>query len=403
MIELKNLRLEKGKEWTKLVADISSDRRQLPDDTLWFALPNENAYMFNGETYDPFLLVPYFCAMVWGEDLKVHGKVSKLFYENLTKYVSQVFDEFSDLTHKIQLSVEGFIKLSSVGNIIGTSGSCGVDALCTLYDHFVIEDDPDYKVNAIFLFNTGTHGGFSDASRKLWLDRLVLNRRAADELNIPIYAIDSNLHKFSYSIYNADEQIGYLGLYSCVIACQKYVRKYYMPGDVTIAQTWQLHYKWRDGDIAVSNGHLLVPLIRTECLELFLDGTQYARHEKVLHIADWKIAQQYVNTCIRPLDDGSNCTINCPKCRCTMLVLDAVGKADLFQGAFDVALYRTKINQVKIQTVNRYFNDQFYSNDAVDFVKSKGMKMPPFLYSKIRNLPRRIHFYLKRKRKAKQG
>ena len=86
-----------------------------------------------------------------------------------------------------------------------------------------------------------------------------------------------------------------------------------------------------------------------------------------------------------------------------MLVLDAVGKADLFQGAFDVALYRTKINQVKIQTVNRYFNDQFYSNDAVDFVKSKGMKMPPFLYSKIRNLPRRIHFYLKRKRKAKQG
>ena len=42
MIEIKNLRLEKGPEWTKLVVDITAGRGlSLPESTMWFALPNE--------------------------------------------------------------------------------------------------------------------------------------------------------------------------------------------------------------------------------------------------------------------------------------------------------------------------------------------------------------------------
>lgn len=69
MIELKNLHLEKGEKWTKLVADISSDKRRLPDNVMWFALPNEMASMFTTETYDPFLLVSYFLGMFLGENV----------------------------------------------------------------------------------------------------------------------------------------------------------------------------------------------------------------------------------------------------------------------------------------------------------------------------------------------
>ena len=401
MIELKNLRLEQGAEWTKLIADISSDNRQIPDNTMWFAIPNEYADMFTAETYDPFLLVSYYCAMVWNEDLKVHGKVSKLFYKNLTNYISQIFDEFSDFTHKITLTVEGFTKISSVGSLVGVSGSCGVDSLCTIYDHYVDENDPDYKVNAMFLFNSGTHGDFSDESRNLWLDRLKLNKRVAHELQLPIYAIDSNLHKFTHYVYHGDQPSGYLAIYCCIIACQKYVRKYFVSSEVTMQETLRLHNEWRDRDIAVANGHLLLSLIRTECLELVLDGAQYKRHEKVLHIADWEIAQKYLNTCLRPLPDGSNCTINCWKCRGAMLVLDVAGKVERFDGAFDTALYRSKKQQVKIQTVSRYLTDPLVSKDAVDYVKSQGMKMPFFVYAKIKTLPRRIKFSIK-KRQAKK-
>ena len=401
MIELKNLRLEQGAEWTKLIADISSDKTQVPDNTMWFAIPNEYADMFTTETYDPFLLVAYYCAMVWNEDMKVHGKVSRLFYKNLTNYISQIFDEFSDLTHRITLYVEGFAKISAVSNLVGVSGSCGIDSLCTIYDRYIDESDPNYKINAMFLFNSGTHGDFSDASRNLWLDRLKLNRRAAQELHLPIYPIDSNLHKFTHNIYNGDQPIGYLAIYSCIISCQKYIRKYFISSEVTVKQTLQLHKKWRDRDIAVSNGSLLVSFIRTECLELILDGAQYERHDKVLHIADWEIAQKYVNTCLRPLPDGSNCTVNCWKCRAAMLILDVAGKVRQFDGAFDTALYYSKKKQVKLQTVSRYLTDTLVSKDAVDYVKSHGMKMPLFVYAKIRTIPRRIRFLRQKSRMKK--
>lgn len=397
MIELKNLRLEKDKEWTKLVVDITSNKCKLPDDTIWFALPNEHAYMFTDETYDPFLLITYFYGMFWGEDIWVHGKVSKLFYRNLTMHLSQIFDEFSDHTQRISLTVDGFVKVQSVGNIIGVSGSCGFDSLCTIFDNYVMENDPDYKINAMFLFNCGNHNGeeYGEGPRRRWLNHLSLNYRAAKELNLPLFQMDSNLHAFILSMYRHTETIVYLATYSCVIACQKYVRKYYMPSDVTIAQTWKLHEAWRDGDIAVSNGHLLTSMIRTECLEIVLYGTQYNRHEKLLHIADWEIAQKYVHVCIRPLPDGRNCSVNCVKCRSALLVLDAAGKADKFSGAFDIPLYRSRLRKVKIQTVNRYYQDPFFSRDAVDFLNSKGVKMPPFPIAVLLNLPRKLKHYRK--------
>ena len=61
MIEIKNLRLEEGAEWTRLVVDVTAGRGvSLPETTMWFALPNENAEMFNVEAYDPFVLVSYY-------------------------------------------------------------------------------------------------------------------------------------------------------------------------------------------------------------------------------------------------------------------------------------------------------------------------------------------------------
>lgn len=144
MIEISNLRLEKGAEWTKLLVDITAEREILPDNTMWFALPNKYADMFNIDTYDPFLLVPYYMGMFYGQDVKVHGNISKLFYKNLTEGIGQILDGFSDHTQKVRLTADGFCKVTPDEAMIGTSGSCGIDSLCSIYDHYVYENDPEY-------------------------------------------------------------------------------------------------------------------------------------------------------------------------------------------------------------------------------------------------------------------
>ena len=401
MIEIKNLRLEKGPEWTKLVVDITAGRGlSLPESTMWFALPNENADMFNTDVYDPFVLVSYYMGMYFGQDVKICGKMSKLFYKNLTNYASQILDDFSAHTQKVELYADGLEVINQTGDIIGASCSCGVDSFCTIYDHYVYEDEPDYKINSLFLFNYGSHGRFEDAkSRKLWMDRFALNKRAAEALNLPVYLMDSNMHAFIFLMYPSDEPVGYLAMYSCVIALQKRIRKYYISCDFSYEQTLQLNAAKKDFDLSEFAAPMFVPLIRTEAVELIIDLAQYKRSERLARISDWEIAQKYLNICVRPLKDGKNCTINCVKCRTAMLILESLGKTEHFRGAFDVDLFRKNIDQVKVNIVARYRNEDLCSHDTVDFVKARGMKLPSFAAATVLHSPQKIK-YLKKKAHA---
>ena len=49
MIEISNLRTEKGTEWTKMVCDIDVTEIFNPfaEKTMWFAVKNENSWMFS--------------------------------------------------------------------------------------------------------------------------------------------------------------------------------------------------------------------------------------------------------------------------------------------------------------------------------------------------------------------
>ena len=82
------------------VVDVTAGRGvSLPETTMWFALPNENADMFNVEVYDPFVLVSYYMGMYFGQDVKICGKMSKLLYKNLTSYASQILDPMAFRSH----------------------------------------------------------------------------------------------------------------------------------------------------------------------------------------------------------------------------------------------------------------------------------------------------------------
>lgn len=395
MIEIKNLRVEDmDNSWTRAIADIRFQgmKSTYEEDNIWFATRCANKDMLSDDNYDAFLLVPLYLAMYHKQDLHICGKVSKRLYKNIMSYIQTILCEFSDKLSKVNVIVDGFTDKNPAGGIIGTGISCGVDSLSTIYDHFVKEDDEDYKINALFLFNCGTHGDYENPKTyELYENRYKLNKRAADEMRLPVYQVNSNLHAFTHKI--GELRVGHFAIWSCVLALEKTINKYFVSSAYEYEEIKSFSKYAKDCAMAEFCESYLIPLVRTERLEMIVDGCQYRRTQKTENISDWEIAKKYLNVCVNT-EDGSNCS-KCSKCMRTLISLDAMGKLDKFSDVFDLHVYRKNVYKNKL-----YFKANKkrtgFAKDIVDYCKSKDYTMPPMLYAKFYSFLRKCSSRVKR-------
>ena len=151
MIEISNLRLEKGPEWTKLMADITSDIKRIDNEnTMWIAVKNENSNMLTTDVYNMFLFLPLYMSMFYHTDLHICGCVSKVLYRNVCDYIQPILCSFSNDLSRVKITVDGFKEAEGEHKIIGTGLSCGVDNLSTIYKYHHEEIDSEYKINGLF-------------------------------------------------------------------------------------------------------------------------------------------------------------------------------------------------------------------------------------------------------------
>ena len=384
MITLSNLRIEHAGEWTRLVCDFAWDGdvpNPFKEKTIWFAVKNENADFLSTKVYDPFILVPYFVAMHYGQDLKIFGKVSKKLYRNLTNYGYRILLDYSNELKPIHLKVDGFDHAEQDGDLIGASISCGVDSFTTLYDRFEKETDPAYRINSVFFFECGSYGSlYNEESHAGYLTRYEKNKKAADEMGLPLYQLESNIHFFQDEM--GLNRIVYFAIWSCILCLQKKVCKYYYSSTHCYDEIDITHRLCQNNSIDSYSGYYIVPLIQTENIEIIYDGAQYRRAEKTEHIADWDIARKHLNVCFRYADNCSSCL----KCLRTLFALEVIGKLQDFAQAFDLKKYE------KIRFYNHCkqvatYNKDVFSKDNVDFAKVHGMKLPPkwfaYLYAGV--------------------
>lgn len=384
MIELSNLRLEENGEWTKLVCDISGLKEHDPrftEETMWFAVKTENAHMFTTKVYDAFLLVPLYLGMYLGQDVKIHGNVSKKLYRNLITYIQKILLNFSDDLKRVNLIVDGFdIVEDDEKFIIGTGISCGVDSMSTIYDHFEKEHDLDYKINTLFFFNTGTHGNYENSNtEKIYLERYMLNKLTADELGLPVYMVNTNLHAFTHKI--AEQKVGYFAIHSCIISLQKVIKRYYMSSTYSYNGIMKFGEQSHDFDLAEFADSYLLPLIQTEKFELIYDGGQYTRTQKTCNIANWDIAKRHINVCISPLENAKNCS-KCTKCMRTLIPLDSMGKVEQFGEVFNLDVYR-KNKFYNLCLFRKKYGKDGFATDIIDFAREHGEKIPSLWVAKL--------------------
>ena len=359
----------------RLEADITFDGIPSPyaEKTLYFEVADADYDMLADDTYDAFVLVPLYLAMYHKQDLHIRGNISKKLYQNIKWYIQRILCDFSNELTPINFSADGFTFNKSKGNLIGTGISCGVDSMSTIYDHFIKETDPVYKINSLFLFNCGTHGDFEDPfTQKLFLERYKRNVNAADELGLPVHLVTSNVHAFTHKI--GEQKVGFFAIYSCILSLQNVIFRYYTSSGLNYPKAKNFRHLYHNFDMAGFCESYLVPLIQNENLELIIDGCQYRRVDKLKNIADWEIAQKYLNVCVSHLPDASNFG-HCPKCLRTLLPLEIMGKLDKFSRVFNVEQYKRNSFNYKVDCLQKYDKSAF-ETEAVDFARENNFPMP---------------------------
>ena len=374
MIVLSNLRMEDAGEWTRLVCDFAWDGdvpNPFKEKTIWFAVKNENADFFSTKVYDPFLLVPYFVAMHYGQDLKICGKVSKKLYRNLTNYGYRILLDYSNELRPIHLDVDGFDQVEQDGCLIGASISCGVDSFTTLYDRFEKETDPEYRINSVFFFECGSYGSlYSNESHEGYLTRCERNHKAAEDMGLPLYQVLSNIHFFQDEM--GLDRIGTMAMWSCILSLQRKVKRYYYSSSNSYCESAIHHDQYHNFNLDEFGGAVILPLVQTENIEIIFDGGQYTRTEKTAHIADWDIVQKHLNVCFRTAKNDSVC----PKCLRTMMALDSINKLDAFSDVFNLNLYK-KLRFYNLCDQIKLYKKDAFCKDNIDFARANGMKLPP--------------------------
>lgn len=377
MIEISNLRKYTVGGGVRLEADINFTDMPSPytEKTLYFEVDKAHGDMLADDTYDAFVLVPLYLAMYHKQDLHIRGNISKKFYQNIKWYVQKIWCDYWDKFSPVKFTVDGFTSAKRRGNLIGASISCGVDSLSTVYDHFVRESDPDYRINALFYFDCGilVHHGLDD----MLLQQLAITRNepginAAKDLGLPCYYLKSNVKYF-----RKNEEItkfNHIAVYSCILSLSNAIFRYYVPSGASYEEMKIFRDAFHNGDMSEFCESYFIPLVRTERIELIVDGCQYRRIDKLKNIADWDIAQKYLNVCWRYTPDGSNCGV-CPKCLRTQLSLEILGKLNKFSRVFNIEQYKRNSFGHKIKTLQNYGKEPF-ATENVDFARENNFPMP---------------------------
>ncbi|MBR1804888.1 MAG: hypothetical protein IJ774_00730, partial [Selenomonadaceae bacterium] len=349
-----------------------------PERTIYFDVDEANGHMLADDSYDAFVLVPLFVAMFHKQDLRIRGKISKRLFQNVKWYIQRIYCDYSPDLSPVNVIVDGTIVNDKRGKIVGTGISCGIDSLSTIYDHFIREDDPDYKVNALFYFNHDMHNHRKDSSGQvLYKNLLARNRSAAQDLNLPLYSLESNLYVFNDVIIKLRKKFisfSYVSMDSCILALGGVISRYYISNAWSYSQTKKFDDAAHDYDFAEFCDSYFVPLIQTERTELIIDGCQYRRVDKLKRIVDWDIAQKYLNVCWRYTPDGSNCGV-CIKCLRVQLTLEIIGKLDKFAAVFDIDRYNRDSMGFKIRSLQNYGVEPLDTQN-VDFAKEHNFPMP---------------------------
>ena len=398
-MRISNLRTEpRNSEFgaeTALVADVET--KKFGKSTIWLSVPQEYESWLTTDRYDGFLLEFMFYAMKNNENIFVDGAVSKRLLRNLNHYAQDVMKTFTPYLNKITVSArETTSQIIPSAKHVGTGFSGGIDSFYTVYDKFVCETDPEYRIDTLLCFNTGHYsiaeGTVDPAFRNIY----ALLSQYPKEVGLPCPPVSVNYGYYcDRDIYWEEiRQCGISGMAGTILCFQNRFSKYYIASNNTYLELLLYASKHRpvknmknaiDGDYMEN---ILYHLLQTESLELIVDGSSLTRTEKTERIANYPPTYKYIEVSCHGI--GQKNLTNNWKTNRTLWALESLDKLDLYAESFDIDRWKKKdaflykCEQILLGKSNSY------ARDNIDFAKARGKKVPPYLVAFVC-----VYFYKK--------
>ena len=306
------------------------------EDVLWYETSENFGGFMTRERVDAFLVGLLWLALKKGENILVKGMVSeKLYYglnHHLIPLIAQIYKYkpihvLCDTLDSNPLTNEG---------AVGTGLSCGIDSLCTVYEHLDKAVPEKHKITHLTFFNTGSNEmmGSKKWQEKLFQDRVAWSKACAKELGMDLIVVDSNINdilKMSFVKTHTLRNI------SALLVFQKLFHVYYYSAGY---QTLNAKFNKDSASYDV----ISLPLLSTENVTFYSAGSNYSRIEKTKMVSEFELSYHYLNVCLFKV---KNCG-RCLKCKRTLLTLDILGSIEKYRNVFNLdAFYKIKDSYIK--------------------------------------------------------
>lgn len=296
------------------------------------------------EVADAFVVGLLLPAIASGQDIIVEAPISEKLYYNLHHTVIFAMSQAFNGTD-IKVIPEKLIIPQIEPWAVGTGCSLGVDSFSTMLDHLSDECPESYKLTHLAYFNVGAHGDKDSAgARTAYLNDLKMVREFADEVKLPLIAMDSNLPEF-YRHGNFDfRQTCLTRNMSMVLALQKLFKRYIYSSSYPVTEV-----KLSSKSIS-SMETVLLPALSTEKTELIVGDPNLSRTGKIGMICKNTLVRKHLYVCLRDsvinnnmycgpwinknVHEKRNCS-RCDKCLRTLLILDILDELDNYSELFD--------------------------------------------------------------------
>jgi len=369
-----------------LIADVESEKFNI--DTIWFSVPRKYETWLTKDRYDGFLVALLYPAMAYGENIEIDGTVSERLYQNVKECVIPILLVYSPNLKKINISVkETTDKIIETATHIGTGFSGGVDSFCTIYDKFVLETNPKYKIDILTNINVGNYYGY----RSMETD--VLFQRAFDRLSgfpsyvgLPYIPVNSKL-AYIYGEKWSFMQVHLLYTIAGILSMQNCFTKYYFASALSFAEIPYYAKNYVNYGIAGFCDVYILQFLSTESLSIIPNGQQYTRAEKTERISHYSPTYDFLE--VSPRDSTGKQDVFRPKCIRTLTSLDSLDKLELYSKIFDLERYRKNRFYIRCQQVLDYKKDP-YVTDNIDFARLHGKKFPSYCIAFIVCLPKNV-------------
>ena len=332
MITIGIPKITKSNKKARLSVDV-----EINDETkqLWLEVDEKYEKFLVKDRCDAFViaLLPY--AMRNKKEIVCLSPVSEELLHNLRTHLIPTLVKSGKNFYKSRISAD--IKKEPVksAGAVGTGMVGGIDSMHVLSEYL----DSEYhtrNLTHLCIHDTGAfdvpaynEGGRSGEKTK---EQIIKKYSAlAEEVDLPLILTKSNLSK-DFDIQYAINHI-YCNLFP-VFALQKLFKLYYYGSSGFDFTQFSLNESDR-----FDCGHyemLLGYVLTTSSLEIFIEGGEKTRFEKLQDIIHFSPAQKYLNVCMA---GAENCN-TCRKCKNTLLSLDALNRLEYFSQVFDIDYYK---------------------------------------------------------------